>query len=143
MGKKLALIYWSGTGNTEMMAESIADVLEQYDADLIYDFVSDAELEAVSEADRIFLGCPAMTAESIEEFEFRPFFEDLKPHLEGKECILFGSYDWGGGQWLLDWQDEVEAYGAKVIATYKIQWDPDENELEELQENVREIMKQM
>lgn len=140
MGKKLALVYWSGTGNTEMMAETIADVLEEYDSSLIYDFVSDANVEDVAKADRIFLGCPAMTAEDIEEFEFRPFFEDLKPHLEGKECVLFGSYDWGGGQWLESWKDEVEAFEGKVIASYKIQWDPDEDELEELRESVTNLM---
>lgn len=137
--KTMALVYWSGTGNTQMMAESIADVLETYDDTLLFEYVTDADVEAVSNRDVIFLGCPAMTGETVEEFEFRPFFDALKPHLEGKEVVLFGSYDWGGGEWLQSWQAEIEEAKGIFLKSFKIQWDPQDDQLETLQNDVREL----
>lgn len=139
----IALVYWSGTGNTQMMAESMADVLEEYDSELIFEYVDDADVNLVSEKDLIILGCPAMTGETIEEFEFRPFFDEIKPHLNGKKVILFGSYDWGGGEWLNSWTEEVTEQGGEVITTYKIQWDPQDDQLETLQNELKTTLDEM
>ncbi|HEY4538327.1 MAG TPA: flavodoxin domain-containing protein [Erysipelothrix sp.] len=139
----IALVYWSGTGNTQMMAESMADVLEEYDSELIFEYVDDADINLVNEKDLIILGCPAMTGETIEEFEFRPFFDEIKPHLNGKKVILFGSYDWGGGEWLNSWTEEVSEQGGEVIKTFKIQWDPQEDQLEVLQNELKTTLDEM
>ena len=141
--KTSALVYWSGTGNTQMMAESMADVLETYDETLLFEYVTDADVTEVAQKDLIILGCPAMTGETIEEFEFRPFFESLKQYLQGKEVILFGSYDWGGGAWLESWSDEVTTSGGHVLKTFMIQWDPQDDQLESLQNELKEILEEM
>lgn len=106
---KNAVIYWSGTGNTEMMAQAIADG-------------AGAELFAVSEFsgnigdyDRIAFGCPAMGAEVLEEDEFEPFFTSIEGSLSGKTVALFGSYGWGDGEWMRNWEDRVKADGAVLF----------------------------
>ena len=106
---KAAVIYWSGTGNTEQMAQAIADA-------------AGAELFAVSDFsgsiadyDRIAFGCSAMGDEVLEEDEFEPFFASIEGDLSGKTIALFGSYGWGDGQWMRDWVERMEAAGARVL----------------------------
>ena len=103
---KSAVIYWSGTGNTEMMAKAIAEG-------------AGAELFSVSEFsgniadyDRIAFGCSAMGAEVLEEDEFEPFFSSIEGSLSGKTIALFGSYGWGDGEWMRNWEERVKAAGA-------------------------------
>lgn len=106
---KNAVIYWSGTGNTEMMAKAVAEG-------------AGAELFAVSEFsgnianyDRIAFGCPAMGAEVLEEDEFEPFFTSIEGSLSGKTVALFGSYGWGDGEWMRNWEERVKAGGAVLF----------------------------
>lgn len=106
---KTAVIYWSGTGNTEQMASAIAEA-------------SSAEMFSVSEFsgditayDRIAFGCPAMGDEVLEESEFEPFFAGIEDSLNGKTVALFGSYGWGDGQWMRDWEERVKAHGAVLV----------------------------
>ena len=106
---KTAVIYWSGTGNTEKMAQAIADA-------------AGAELYSVSDFngnivdyDRVAFGCPAMGAEVLEEDEFEPFFTGVEGQLSGKTIALFGSYGWGDGEWMRNWVDRCNAAGAVVI----------------------------
>lgn len=96
---KTAVIYWSGTGNTEQMASAIA---EGAGAELftISEFSGD-----IAAYDRIAFGCPAMGDEVLEESDFEPFFSDVEGTLNGKTIALFGSYGWGDGQWMRDWED--------------------------------------
>lgn len=105
---KKAVIYWSGTGNTAAMASAIAagmgEGTELYSVD---QFTGD-----IAEYDKIAFGCPAMGDEVLEEGEFEPFFSELEGNLSGKKVALFGSYGWGDGQWMRDWQDRVTAAGA-------------------------------
>lgn len=105
---KKAVIYWSGTGNTAAMASAIAagmgEGTELYSVD---QFTGD-----IAEYDKIAFGCPAMGDEVLEEGEFDPFFSELEGSLSGKKVALFGSYGWGDGQWMRDWQDRVTAAGA-------------------------------
>ncbi len=103
---KTAVIYWSGTGNTEAMAKAVAEG-------------ADAELFAVSEFsgnvddyDAVAFGCPAMGAEMLEESEFDPFFTEIESRLSGKKVGLFGSYGWGDGEWMRNWETRVESDGA-------------------------------
>ena len=103
---KTAVIYWSGTGNTEAMAKAVAEG-------------AGAELFTVSEFsgnvddyDAVAFGCPAMGAEMLEEDEFEPFFTEIEGRLSGKKVGLFGSYGWGDGVWMRNWESSVGSDGA-------------------------------
>lgn len=78
--------------------------------------VSDTDACRAASYDALALGCPAMGGEVLEESEFEPFFSELEGKLSGKKVALFGSYDWGDGQWMRDWQQRTEAAGAKLVA---------------------------
>ncbi len=106
---KTAVIYWSGTGNTEEMAKAVA---EGAGAELfaVADFNGD-----VADYDRIAFGCPSMGDEVLEESEFEPFFAGVEGKLSGKTIGLFGSYGWGDGQWMRDWCERCKAAGAEVV----------------------------
>ncbi|MEA4816431.1 MAG: flavodoxin [Lachnospiraceae bacterium] len=113
--KKIAIVYWSGTGNTEAMAKEIANGVKDVGGEVSiftsYEFLADM----VSNYDKIAFGCPSMGAEQLEESEFEPMFVSLERRLSGKEIALFGSYGWGDGQWMRDWQDRCDGVGAKVF----------------------------
>lgn len=106
---KTAVIYWSGTGNTEQMAAAIA---AGAGADLfsVSDFSGN-----IAEYDRVAFGCSAMGDEVLEESEFEPFFASIESTLSGKTIALFGSYGWGDGQWMRDWEERVKADGAVLL----------------------------
>ena len=106
---KTAVIYWSGTGNTEAMAKAVA---EGAGAELfsVSDFAG-----SVEEYDAIAFGCPAMGAEVLEEDEFEPFFTAIESKLSGKKIALFGSYGWGDGEWMRNWEERVQGGGAVLI----------------------------
>ncbi|MBP0960681.1 MAG: flavodoxin [Oscillospiraceae bacterium] len=106
---KTAVIYWSGTGNTEAMAKAIA---EGAGADI---FTVSEFGGSVSDYDVIAFGCPAMGAEVLEEEEFEPFFTSIEGSLGGKKVILFGSYGWGDGEWMRNWEERTKAAGAEIF----------------------------
>ena len=109
---KMAVIYWSQTGNTEAMAGAITEGAKDAGAEVQLFHVSEISADDAAAYDLLALGCPAMGAEVLEEEEFEPFFTALEPKLGGKKIALFGSYGWGDGQWMRDWQDRVTASGA-------------------------------
>lgn len=106
---KTAVIYWSGTGNTEAMAVAVADGAE---AELfsVSDFSGN-----IADYDAIAFGCPAMGAEVLEEEVFEPFFTAIESELNGKKVALFGSYGWGDGEWMRNWEDRVKDDGAVLL----------------------------
>lgn len=112
---KVAVVYWSGTGNTEAMAQAVADGAKEAGAEVSVMSVSETNANDVAKFDKIALGCPAMGAEVLEEMDFEPFFTDLESNLAGKKVALFGSYGWGDGQWMRDWKDRVDNAGATVV----------------------------
>ncbi len=109
---EIAVIYWSGTGNTQAMAEAVAEGAKNAGAQADLFSVSDTSADAAAAYDKLALGCPAMGAEVLEESEFEPFFTELEGRLSGKKVALFGSYGWGDGQWMRDWADRLAASGA-------------------------------
>ena len=109
---KLAVIYWSGTGNTEAMAQAVVEGAREAGADASLFSVDQISAADAAGYDRLALGCSAMGAEVLEEGEFEPFFEALSASLSGKRVALFGSYGWGDGQWMRDWYDRAAAAGA-------------------------------
>ncbi len=106
---KTAVIYWSGTGNTEAMAKAVA---EGAGAELfsVSDFSGN-----IGDYDAIAFGCPAMGAEVLEEDEFEPFFTAAEDKLNGKKVALFGSYGWGDGEWMRNWEERVKNDGAVLV----------------------------
>ena len=111
---KMAVIYWSMTGNTQAMAEAIADGAREAGAQADLFSVDQVTVDQALEYDKLALGCPAMGAEVLEEAEFEPFFTALEGRLGGKRVALFGSYGWGDGQWMRDWKARADGANAVV-----------------------------
>ena len=106
---KTAVIFWSGTGNTEAMAKAVAEGAG-VEATPVSSFSGD-----LSDYEAVALGCPAMGAEELEDSEFEPFYSANESKLAGKNVALFGSYDWGDGEWMRLWADRVKAAGANIV----------------------------
>ena len=112
---KAAVIYWSATGNTEAMAQAIAEGAKAAGIEVDLMEVGNTSADAAAEYEVLALGCPAMGAEELEEGEFEPFFADLEGKLSGKKVALFGSYDWGDGVWMRNWFDRTKDTGAVML----------------------------
>ena len=113
---KTAVVFWSGTGNTEAMANAVADGMKEKGAEVSLIGPSDFTADKVAEFDAIAFGCPAMGAEVLEEGEFDPMFTAIEGSLSGKKIALFGSYGWGDGEWMRNWEDRCKAAGAVLAA---------------------------
>lgn len=112
---KIAVIYWSGTGNTEAMADLVANAAAAAGAAVDKFTASEFNVASAGDYTGFALGCPAMGAEQLEESEFEPMFSDLEGSLNGKKIALFGSYGWGDGQWMRDWVERAQGDGAQVL----------------------------
>ena len=106
---KVAVVYYSGSGNTEAMADVIVNAIG---ADKIE--CSDFSAAKVADYDAIAFGCPAMGSEQLEDSEFEPMFDSVKKSLAGKKVGLFGSYGWGDGEWMRNWEDDCKACGINL-----------------------------
>ena len=112
--KDIYVIYWSGTGNTEAMAKAVGEGIESGGAHPVVMEVDSADPQMLSDASVFALGCPAMGSEELEEGEMEPFVSALEEFVSGKTVGLFGSYDWGDGEWMRIWAKRMEDAGAKV-----------------------------
>lgn len=123
------LVYWTGTGNTEMMAEKIKEGLENQNIDVEMAMVDEIDPLEVSNYNKILLGCPSMGEEELEDTEFEPFFEEIAPLLSGKQVGLFGSYGWGEGEWMTLWENRVKETGATLFQEgLKVNYTPTEED---------------
>ena len=111
---KLAVVYWSGTGNTEAMANAVAEGMTTAGAAAELFTAADFGADKVDAYDAIAFGCPSMGSEQLEDSEFEPMFNDCKEKLAGKKIGLFGSYGWGDGEWMRNWKDDCDASGINV-----------------------------
>lgn len=109
---KIAVVYWSGTGNTQAMAEAVAEGASQVGAEVTVFEAVDFSPEQMGAFDAVAFGCPSMGAEQLEESEFAPMFTECEPMLSGKRIALFGSYGWGDGEWMRNWEQTCIADGA-------------------------------
>lgn len=109
---KIAVVYWSGTGNTEMMAQQVVEGAKGAGADVDLLTVADFSPAKVDSYDAIAFGCPAMGAEVLEESEFQPMWDTCESALSGKKIALFGSYGWGDGEWMRSWEESAQNAGA-------------------------------
>ena len=107
---KVAVVFWSATGNTETMANCVAEGANGT-------IVPCSEMNAakLAEFDAVAFGCPAMGAEQLEESEFEPMFSDLEGSLNGKKIALFGSYGWGDGEWMRSWEKDCDDSGLRLV----------------------------
>ncbi len=109
---KIAVVYWSGTGNTETMAGAVADGAKAAGAEAVLMTSAEFSADMMDSYDAVAFGCPAMGAEVLEEDEFAPMFEACESKLKGKKIAIFGSYGWGDGEWMRNWEETCKADGA-------------------------------
>lgn len=117
---KVAVVYWSGTGNTAEMAVAVADGAKENGADVALLTSAEFTADMMDEYDAVAFGCPAMGAEVLEEGEFEPMFNECEAKLSGKKIALFGSYGWGDGEWMRNWEDTCSADGAVFACDFVI-----------------------
>ena len=131
---KVAVVYWSGTGNTEMMANAVADGAKKKGAEVEIFTPADFDSAKMDLYDAVAFGCPAMGAEVLEESECQPMFDDCTAKLGGKKIALFGSWGWGGGEWMRNWQERVTAAGAELVTDegYTVNEAPSDDDLAKL-----------
>mgnify|MGYP000918767534 CR=1 FL=1 len=112
----IAIVYWSGTGNTEAMANLVAEGAKGAGADVKLFVASEFSKDMLGDYSAVAFGCPAMGAEELEDGEFEPMFSSIKHLLSGRSIALFGSYGWGEGEWMRTWEQECADYGAKLVS---------------------------
>ena len=117
--KKTAVIYWSGTGNTEAMAQAVLAGMQEAGADAALYTTAEVTPALFDDLTGVAFGCPAMGAEVLEEMDFQPMWDEAKGFLGGKNVALFGSYGWGDGEWMRTWEDTCRSDGA-VLACESI-----------------------
>ena len=112
---KTAVVYWSGTGNTEAMAKAVAEGMTAAGAEAALLTPDQASPAALGGYEAIAFGCPAMGSEVLEEMEFQPMFDACKNSLGGKRAALFGSYGWGDGEWMRGWEKACNDAGINLV----------------------------
>lgn len=113
--EKIAIVYFSQTGNTETMAQLIEEGIKSVGKEVEVFTISDFTTDMVEDYDLIAIGSPATGTEQLDEYEFEPWYTDIKDKLTAKPVVLFGSHDWGDGEWMRTWhQDAVDA-GINVV----------------------------
>lgn len=124
---KVAVVYWSGTGNTEAMANEVAAGAKSAGAEMSVFEASEFSADKMDEFDAVAFGCPAMGDEVLEEEIFQPMFDSCEKGLKGKKTGLFGSYGWGDGEWMRNWEEQCKNAGAVLVCEPVIANDaPDE-----------------
>lgn len=113
---KVAVVYWSGTGNTELMSNIIVKEVKSKSLDIDVFTADQFSSDKVNEYEVIAFGCPSMGVEELEEDTFEPMFSEIKPQLKGKKIALFGSYGWGDGEWMRNWKEDCEEHGCILVA---------------------------
>lgn len=127
----MKIVYWSGTGNTEKMAELIKNGIVEAGKEAEAICVSDVNVSELLNEDILVLGCSAMGDEVLEESEFDPFIDEISSKISGKKVALFGSYGWGDGKWMRDFEERMIGYGCSIIDTpLVVQNEPDGSEQE-------------
>lgn len=112
---KVAVVYWSGTGNTEAMAAFVAEGAKGKGADVALLTSSEFDASMMDNYDAVAFGCPSMGSEQLEESEFEPMFTSCEAKLGGKKIALFGSYGWGDGEWMRNWEETCQSDGAVLV----------------------------
>ncbi len=129
----MKIVYWTGTGNTQKMAEAVAAGIQEAGSEAELLFPTQIDATTLLTEDAFALGCPSMGAEELEETEMEPFMAELESGLSGKKVALFGSYGWGDGEWMRNWEERVRAAGAMLVNDGVIvNGEPSDDEVEQL-----------
>ncbi|MFI3312941.1 MAG: flavodoxin [Eubacteriales bacterium] len=123
---KVAVIYWSGTGNTEAMANAVEEGAKSAGAEVCMFTPDDFDMGKVADCTAFAFGCPSMGAEVLEETEYQPMWDDAKAGLSGKPVALFGSYGWGDGEWMRDWEEDAKGAGVTFVDSFICNEMPDD-----------------
>lgn len=129
----IGIVYWSGTGNTEQMAKMAGAAVEALGVDVVVASMEEVSPAEAAAYDAVLLGCPSMGDEVLEESVAEPFVQELATKISGKTVGLFGSYGWGDGTWMRNWQAQMEEAGATVAGTVIAMGEPDDTAKEELE----------
>ncbi len=137
---KISMVYLSNTGNTEKMAEILAEAIKEAGGELEMVEASGLDLEKMLAADVMVIGCPACGTEELDDEYIEPLMEDLEGKLTDRKVAMFGSYGWGGGEYMDTWISRMKEQGAVVIGYVVGEEGPDqvEDELKELGEKIAE-----
>ena len=111
---KVAIVYWSGTGNTEAMASAVTEGVKNAGADAVMLTAAEFDASMMDSFEAVAFGCPSMGSEELEESEFAPMFQSCEEKLKDKKIALFGSYGWGTGEWMENWENDCKGAGASL-----------------------------
>ena len=129
--RKTAVVYWSGTGNTQMMAEKVAEGVRAAGAEADVYNCTEFSADLMDNYEAVAFGCPSMGSEQLEDTEFEPLFTECEAKLSGKVIGLFGSYGWGDGEWMRSWEKDCDDAGINLVCESVIcQETPDGDTLE-------------
>lgn len=123
---KVAVVYWTQSGNTEAMANAVAEGAGAEATE-----VSAFSADDVAGYDALAFGCPAMGSEELDP-DFEEVWNDCIPQLGDKPVALFGSYDWGTGEWMDTWRAAAEEAGVNVVDSVIANLEPDDEALAQL-----------
>ena len=112
---EVIVAFWTGTGNTAEMAEYVAEGIREGGAEAKVVSVDDISAADLKDAKAFALGCPSMGVEELEESEMEPFMESISKDISGKKIVLFGSYGWGDGEWMQNWEQRIKDCGGIII----------------------------
>ena len=112
---QIIVAYWSGTGNTEIMAQAIGKGIAESGGEVRVVSMEEIQPQELKKCDAFALGCPAMGAEELEDTIVEPFVSEVEKFAAGKRIALFGSYDWGDGEWMRIWTDRMKESGASIV----------------------------
>ena len=112
---EVIVAFWTGTGNTAEMAEYVAEGIKEGGAEAKVVSVDDISAADLKDAKAFALGCPSMGVEQLEESTMEPFVEEVCGFASGKTIGLFGSYGWGDGEWMRNWEERMKNAGAILV----------------------------
>ncbi len=112
---KVIIVFWTMTGNTGAMADAIGEGVKEAGKEAVLLSPSEVKIEDLKDLPGFAMGCPAMGAEVLEETEMEPFVEAIEGFVKGKTVALFGSYGWGDGEWMRDWEARMQSAGATLL----------------------------
>lgn len=140
MSKSVAVVYWSATGNTEEMAHALEEGVAEAGGTATVTAVADFSADEVANYDALAFGCPAMGSEELESDEFEPVWDACRDALGEKPVALFGSYDWGTGEWMDTWRAAAEDAGVNVVASVIANLAPDDDAVAELKAAAKALL---
>ena len=135
----MKVVYWSSTGNTERMAEMLGEEIKNAGGEAEVCELSTVSTADLAGEDSFALGASAMGDEELDEGEVEPFVEELEKSVSGKKVALFGSYDWGDGEWMRKWEERMKEAGAEVVGTVIANNEPGDED----QANLAELAKKL